>query len=58
MGEKSKDWKLREFVNRIRIMERYHWDYITYLKQPAFVIENIKRYLSVESEYQEKNGTK
>ena len=58
MGERTSNGGLKEFVNRLRIMEAYHWDYLTLLKQPAWVIENIKGYLSAQSEVQsKKDGT-
>jgi hypothetical protein len=56
MGEKTKDERVRQFVNRLRIMEAYHWDYITLLEQPSHIIENITRYMMTQSEYNSKNG--
>ena len=55
-GEITKDVRLREFVNRVRMMEMFHWDYLTLLEQPSYIIENIKSYLNTQSEYNTKNG--
>jgi len=57
MGEKTSNSGLREFVNRTRIMEMFHWDYLTFLKQPSYIVENLKRYLAAQSEFEtKKNG--
>ena len=35
----------------VRVMERFHWDYLTYMEQPSFVITNLLNYLSAETEF-------
>ena len=51
MGEKTKNVYERRFINMVRVMERFHWDYLTYMEQPSFVITNLLNYLSAETEF-------
>lgn len=39
----------------IEIMEKYHWDYITYLDQPVWVINMIVEKLKIDALKQKQN---
>lgn len=40
----------------VRIMEKYHWDYYTFMSQPSYLIENIMRMSGIENDYLEKKN--
>lgn len=41
----------------VAIMERFKWDYYTYLRQPKELIINLHNYDLAESKYSEKHGS-
>ncbi len=37
-------------------MEMFHWDYITLMQQPSYILQNIEMYLYTQKEYESKNA--
>lgn len=51
-GQGKNKIKSNKFVNMFNLMERFGWDYYTYIKQPAFFLESCHNYLQAASDYQ------
>ena len=53
-GEKTKDNNLIQFLNMVRILERFQgWDYYTYMQQPSFFLDNLLNYYSSQKEFED-----
>jgi hypothetical protein len=46
--------KVYEFVWMVKVMEKFGWDYYTYISQPPFIIRNLINLFSSESEVKKK----